>query len=110
VPPELDYAYWDLQYALQDDSCDAYMDVTTENYRAAAGVTGDNCEGAFTVDEYEVGYYGYSESGEITGDTATLNAYEEYLEGDGYVETYVTYTLVNVDGEWLFDSVATTTL
>ncbi|WP_062208150.1 DUF2510 domain-containing protein [Demequina oxidasica] len=104
VPYELEHVYWELDAAYRNDSCTSLQEVTTPNYFESLGLDPTSCVGVFSLDEAETGFEGTPESGSITGNRATLSAYETYsLDGEFYGGEAV-YTLVNVDGEWLFDS------
>ncbi|WP_061964350.1 DUF2510 domain-containing protein [Demequina aurantiaca] len=104
LPYELESVYWELDAAYREDSCPALMAVTTPNYFESLGLDPTSCVDVFNLDEEETGFEGTPESGDILGSHATLTAYETYaLDGEFYGGEAV-YTLVNIDGEWLFDS------
>jgi len=105
VPVALGSAYWNLDDAYWYDSCEEFLSVTTVSYQIGAGVVGQDCVGAFLLDEAEVGFYGVPQQGQITGDTATLLVLENSIEDGIEYGTYADYSLVLVDGGWLFDYV-----
>ena len=105
VPTELESTYWELDDAYRNDSCSELMAVTTQSYRDSVGIENDTCAGAFNLDEDAASFYAYVESGEITGDSATLVAYESYSDAGQDFGDDASYTLVNVEGAWLFDTI-----
>lgn len=104
VPPELAMAYWDLDLAYRHDSCAELKAITTPRYLESLGVDADTCVGAFNLDEYEVGFDGTIDEGSMDVTTGSLSVYETYTEAGIDYGDYAEYTLVQVNGEWLFDS------
>lgn len=105
VPYQLETAYWKLDNAYVSGSCEELSKITTESYRDAAVFAGDECGTVFTPTP--VDRYTYTLEGELVADTGTLLVYDDsnYVVGGSMEPIYAAYTLVNVDGDWLFDSV-----
>lgn len=104
VPFALETAHWRLESAHKTGSCFALERITTDAYREASGVAGNDCDKATMLDAYVE--YSFTRQGQITGDTASLlvyNTWRDPLAPPGQPD-YVAYTLVNIDGFWLFDS------
>lgn len=104
VPADLESAYWELDEAYRADSCEELQALTTDHFIESQGIDPVDCAGAFSIDEDAAAFYSYVESGQIDGDTATVDTYFTYTDDGQEYYGDANYTLVWVDGEWLFDS------
>ncbi len=107
---EIRGAFEDVQDALRNDDCQAYLDGTTENFRAQLGVvTCDDFEAFVTTSQGPQGFGTVPVTDvDVHGTTAVLRTLENvaYAEGGTPRMEAFDYTLVKRDGEWLVDGVA----